>query len=441
MTTTGAGVQANNIDIESSLSWSSSGTLALDAYQSIAVAQPVSLTGLSGISFRTVDGGSNGMLFFGSGGNVAIQNLASTLVINGQSYALANTLPSLVGAIKANPGGFFALAASYNAGGDGTYTESPISTTLTGTLQGLGNVIADLSIHHLAGKKRESAYIGLVSIIGSTGSIAGLKLTHSRIKSAANKHVGDAVGGLVGMSEGTLFNDSWDGVLLSSDQSVAGLAGVNTGTVTLSSAKGRIKAPYGGGLIGFNAGLVSLSNADVSISASVDAGGLVDINDGGTITQSYANGAVSVGDNTGNDPIAGGLIGGSTGSVSNSYATGSVTGGTSSQIGGFIGYNPDPVETSYSTGQAQGGAGSEVGGFSGINGGFTDCDWDTTTSKNAEGTGCCGNEPGLTGLTTKQLKTGLPQGFDPAIWAQTKGVNKGFPYLSANPPQTKDGRP
>ena len=29
---------------------------------------------------------------------------------------------------------------------------------------------------------------------------------------------------------------------------------------------------------------------------------------------------------------------------------------------------------------------------------------------------------------------GLPAGFDPAIWAQSKSINNGFPYLIANPP-------
>jgi hypothetical protein len=38
-------------------------------------------------------------------------------------------------------------------------------------------------------------------------------------------------------------------------------------------------------------------------------------------------------------------------------------------------------------------------------------------------------------LTSKQLKSGLPAGFDPTIWAEDPKINKGFPYLIANPPR------
>jgi hypothetical protein len=40
----------------------------------------------------------------------------------------------------------------------------------------------------------------------------------------------------------------------------------------------------------------------------------------------------------------------------------------------------------------------------------------------------------VTGLTSQQLKSGLPAGFDPCIWAEDKKINNGFPYLIANPP-------
>jgi hypothetical protein len=49
----------------------------------------------------------------------------------------------------------------------------------------------------------------------------------------------------------------------------------------------------------------------------------------------------------------------------------------------------------------------------------------------------CGNVPndlGITGLTDAQLKSGLPAGFDPKIWAVNSKINNGYPYLLANPP-------
>ena len=134
---------------------------------------------------------------------------------------------------------------------------------------------------------------------------------------------------------------------------------------------------------------------------------------------------------------AGGLVASNqttSGNISNSYATGAVTGEADSEIGGFIGENDSTIEDSYSTGAVSGGTGSLVGGFAGLGGGFTDCYWDVDTSGTDIGNGG-GNESGLTGLTTEQLQSGLPSGFDPAIWAENSSINTGFPYLTAIPPK------
>jgi hypothetical protein len=69
--------------------------------------------------------------------------------------------------------------------------------------------------------------------------------------------------------------------------------------------------------------------------------------------------------------------------------------------------------------------------------GISNTYWDTDTSgiKNpGQGAGNVPNDPGITGLTTEQLQSGLPQGFDPKIWGQNPNINYGFPYLLANQP-------
>jgi hypothetical protein len=63
----------------------------------------------------------------------------------------------------------------------------------------------------------------------------------------------------------------------------------------------------------------------------------------------------------------------------------------------------------------------------------TDDYWDTTTSGTLRGDNY-GSSPGLTGLSTVQLQSGLPAGFDSTIWAENPRINNGFPYLIANPP-------
>jgi hypothetical protein len=71
-------------------------------------------------------------------------------------------------------------------------------------------------------------------------------------------------------------------------------------------------------------------------------------------------------------------------------------------------------------------------------GSLTDAYWDTTTSgitNPSQGAGTPANDPGITGLTTDQLQSGLPAGFDPSVWGESANINNGMPYLLANPPK------
>jgi CubicO group peptidase (beta-lactamase class C family) len=138
VTTTGSGVQAGNLDVNAAVSWAGSNALALDAHQSITVGQPVVIGGLGGLSLTTNDGGKDGLLLFLGKGNVSFTNPASSLVIDGNTYALISTLPALAAAIAANPSGAYALANSYDASQDGTYSNAPIPTGFYRELQWIG---------------------------------------------------------------------------------------------------------------------------------------------------------------------------------------------------------------------------------------------------------------------------------------------------------------
>jgi hypothetical protein len=64
--------------------------------------------------------------------------------------------------------------------------------------------------------------------------------------------------------------------------------------------------------------------------------------------------------------------------------------------------------------------------------------WDLETSginDPSKGAGNVPNDPGITGLTDVQLKSGPPSGFSPAIWKESAKLNSGYPYLIDNPPQ------
>jgi hypothetical protein len=96
----------------------------------------------------------------------------------------------------------------------------------------------------------------------------------------------------------------------------------------------------------------------------------------------------------------GGLIGravSASGTISHSYSVGLVTG--SGSLGGFVG--------------------RDAGGA------YTSDYWDVQSS----GQSIDGAPSGTTGLTTAQLKAGLPSGFDPTVWGINASINTGYPYL------------
>ncbi|MGD0144194.1 MAG: hypothetical protein ABSC92_13635, partial [Rhizomicrobium sp.] len=145
---------------------------------------------------------------------------------------------------------------------------------------------------------------------------------------------------------------------------------------------------------------------------------------------------------------AGGIVGVNYGTVSGAYATGAVTGGSFANLGGLIGLEDSTAATGdnavadcYSTGAVTGEAGSSVGGSTGFDmtpGYISDVYWDTTTSgitNSSQGSGNITNDSGITGLTTTQLQSGLPAGFNSNTgWGESPSINGGLPYLLAIPP-------
>ncbi|NTW50540.1 MAG: hypothetical protein HGB19_12580, partial [Chlorobiales bacterium] len=113
--------------------------------------------------------------------------------------------------------------------------------------------------------------------------------------------------------------------------------------------------------------------------------------------------------------------------VSNSYSTGSVAGGSGSyQIGGLVGDNfTSTVSTCYSTGSVSGT--SSVGGLVGRNISIvTNSFWDKQTSGQT-------TSPSGTGMTTAEMKQQATfTGWDfTTIWKITEGVS--YPKLQWQP--------
>jgi len=105
----------------------------------------------------------------------------------------------------------------------------------------------------------------------------------------------------------------------------------------------------------------NIGMVNVDVTGQLWVGGLVGLNKG-TVSNSYSTGSVS-----GGYQDVGGLVGTNIGTVSNSYSSSNVT-GSEHFVGGLVGTNQGTVTSSYSTGNVTGK--ENVGGLVGSNTGF-----------------------------------------------------------------------
>jgi hypothetical protein len=164
----------------------------------------------------------------------------------------------------------------------------------------------------------------------------------------------------------------WNFTWTSTGESSVGLFGCVGGQVknlTMENVNVNVgTGMYVGGLVGINSGTITNCYSTGSVTGSRSVGGLVGYNYSysGTITNCYSTGSVSV---TGWS--VGGLVGyNEWGTITNCYSTGSVTGGN--YVGGLVGNNDyyGTITNCYSTGSVSG-TGDVVGGLVGINGRYS----------------------------------------------------------------------
>ncbi len=230
-----------------------------------------------------------------------------------------------------------------------------------------GNVTGDYSVGGLMGTTVMGA---TVTNSYSTGSVTGNSsvggLTGRHWGAMVNCHAtgnvtgGGEVGGLVGSSSGNVSDCYATGTVTGGGQ-VGGLVGLGEGLITNSYCTGNV-AGYGvvGGLLGLGYNTSTVINCyatgNVTDTGYGYVGGLVGSTDG-TVTDSYATGSVNGSD------FVGGLVG-IAHTVSNCHATGNVTG--DEVIGGLVGWHSDgAVSHSYATGSVNG---NYSGGLVGVNG-------------------------------------------------------------------------
>jgi filamentous hemagglutinin family protein len=296
------------------------------------------------------DGTFKGKVNFYTDAGTTARGGTGFLDINGNGYTVITALgtsptDTTVGRLSAvGTTGYFALGADIDAtatmgyntlwrytafGSSYGYGFRPVgsasNTAFSGVFNGLGHAVDKLLIYHPV---NTSTYVRPTGLFGSLngGVISNVGLTNMEIANAG----GVDVGGLVGrVTSGTVSNSY---VTTATNKTIGG--GTNVGGLI-------------GNLTGANSKIVN-SWANAAVTGSSSLGGLVGaISNSASVTDSFANGAVTGSSNLG------GLAGSVTsGTISNSYASGAIgSAGSSNTVGGLVGsVTTSTISNSYYSG-------------------------------------------------------------------------------------------
>jgi len=304
----------------------------------------------------------------------------SGLTVNTPSSPNAGLFGAISGATVSNLGlvggsvtGAYNVGALVGSSTGGTirnaYAETPVTATATGPVSIVGMPAQMAKAGGLVGLSYGSTVTGSHATGTVSGSIAagglvGLNMGSSTVSFsyASGKVSGtDNIGGLVGLNDYQQVNviaDSYASGDVSGASSVGGLAGWNGHTVTRSHASGNVTATgnTAGGLVGYNRWqTISDSYATGSVTGYDLVGGLVGYAeyDNGAAAWGTISGSYATGNATGHS-VVGGLVAWNGAFIANSYASGNVTASVSG-AGGLVGYNRfKSISDSYATGSATG---------------------------------------------------------------------------------------
>jgi hypothetical protein len=303
--------------------------------------------------------------------------------------------------------------------------ESEDRVGLFGVLDGPDSTIRNVALTNVSVTGHE--LVG--GLVGNTWQGDGVHSVSVNGTVEGAHHVGGVVG--FGRAAGGVSEASAEGTVLTTngEESIGGLVGgMNSGGVTDSTANVTVDAADAdrvGGLVGeiylINSGIQG-SSATGDVHGNNDVGGLAGYNTE-PLSDSYATGNV-----TGDGAHIGGLVGRNEGTISRTYATGTVSGG--SDVGGIVGNNSGSVTESFAVGEVSGT--SKLGGLVGNNSGtVTDGYWDVGTTGQSSSAG----SPDANGLSTSEMKgqaaTQNMPGLDFATtWTVAdSGAELSYPYL------------
>ncbi|HEY8023314.1 MAG TPA: YDG domain-containing protein [Burkholderiaceae bacterium] len=246
--------------------------------------------------------------------------------------------------------------------------------------------------------------VGLFGVTGSAAVINDILLSGGNVI-GSSINATSATGGLVGTNNGTIVNSYVSAGVTSGQNMIGVLAGRNTGTIDGSYVSGSAityvfgtngSAGHGvGGLAGANYGTISNSHTTATVSGNAEVGGLAGVNGDLASTKGTISGSSATGLVFGATDV-GGLVGHNYYTVSNSYATGNVSGVFGSLIfsGGLAGTNDGAINASYATGSLTGTGGSSGdGGLVGLNRGMVNTSYASGAISGGQGVG------GLVGMS------------------------------------------
>ena len=472
LSSSGATSGGGNINVNAAVSWSAN-TLTLTAANNIDVNAVMNAAGSASLALNpatangadsAVSGGTINMGMSSAGtvntstGNAFTGqinfNSTGTVSIGGTPYTVINSLGSQgsttgtdLQGIQGNLSGHYVLGSSIDATTTSTWNSgaglAPIgsgsTTPFMGILDGFGHTVSNLTIN-----RSSTNYVGLFGYTGAGSIVRNVGLAGGSVTGATY------VGALVGFGTGSIGNSYVTDSVTGNGNKVGGLVGLDSGGIIISSyATGAVSGgSYVGGLVGFSsASSISNSYATGSVSGGWAVGGLVGDNFNNSTGRAVINTSYATGSVSGTASYAGGLVGlnnsisGHIVTIGNSYAMGTVTGG--SDVGGLVGFNNNStssISNSYATGSVSG-TGSYFGGLVGhsFNGTVSNSFWDTTTSGQS-------SSAGGTGLTTTQMQTqanftsatsangNVNPNWDfstTPVWVFKSGMNSGYPVLCA----------
>ena len=406
----------------------------------------------------------------GSNASMKIQSSYATGAVTGTQYT-----GGLVGWTRANNSANHTISSSYATGAvSGTSDVGGLVGQNSSVTSAIANIDASYATGTVSSSNGGSGGLVGTNKADTASAASTTNISNSYATGNVTNTAGSYVGGLIGSNSSVnaanasyISNSYATGNVSSGGDSVGGLVGNNlgngdshiqqsyaTGSVTSTSALGN----YVGGLVGSvssgtngNAS-ISQSYATGAVSAAKTVGGLVGYisASSGTanIDQSYATSHVQQTNSTG---VAGGLVGQVTAPsgtglvrISNSFATGSVTGTGTNYLGGLVGNfaaaAKGEIQNTYALGTLSGS--TNMGGLIGsltAGSSLQNNYWNSTNNAglhtaNGSVAGKSAATAGIASLSTAEMQTlSNFSGWDTTnVWQSLTYFNNQLPFLRQN---------